>query len=189
VRAGAQKLARLTHQQPYFDVWARTIAPIQALPLEARHDLALLLCEKAAQSSPARADVVRLKADLQLCAMEILQRGSFQQRFGWDLQHALDASLRDGRRSGESGRETEFVPPPGYEAGPTSTSHAHNHPQEKLLPPAPRPPPLPPRGRSNNSLSAASSSSRPASPLPAPPDTLTLIRETLFSALGDCVSG
>jgi len=56
-----------------FKLWQECVRPIQGLGSEARHDLALLLCDKEAVSSPLRMDVSRLASDLKGIGLEILQ--------------------------------------------------------------------------------------------------------------------
>lgn len=98
----------------FFQLWQATVSPVQHLSSEARHDLALLLCDKDPESSPLRADVVRLSGSLKAVAIEITQRRTFQERYAADLQHALDSQVRP-RRSGEEPRSAGFIPPPEYE--------------------------------------------------------------------------
>lgn len=129
-----------------FRLWQTSVPKIQGFPSDARHDLALLLCDKPAESSPLRLDVARTAADLKGIALEILQvrrflackaglanklfpqRRTFQDRFQADLQAALDSARP--RRSGESQRaRTHYEPPPMYSEGePTEeTKRAYGH--------------------------------------------------------------
>ncbi|GAA5945838.1 hypothetical protein JCM3775_001901 [Rhodotorula graminis] len=145
-----------------FSLWQRTVEPVQGFSSTARHDLALLLCEKEVKSSPLRLDVARIAADLKGIALEILQRRSFQMRFRHDLQAALDTSIRP-RTSTDSDRpHAAYEPPPMYYEGePTpDTKRAHAHLAQHDAPEA-------------NADAAADG------------EGLALIRETLYAALGD----
>ncbi|GAA6012410.1 hypothetical protein JCM11491_004324 [Sporobolomyces phaffii] len=107
-----------------FQVWQACVRPVQRLSLEARHDLALLLCDKEPVASPLSLQVARLASDLKAIALEILQRRTFQTRFQSDLNVALDSSVRprtsveSNRSSGPpTGKTSLFEPPPMYSAG------------------------------------------------------------------------
>ncbi|KAM0755320.1 hypothetical protein T439DRAFT_337849 [Meredithblackwellia eburnea MCA 4105] len=152
----------------FFTLWQKGVPQVQRLSSEARHDLALLLCGKDAESSPLRPDVARLAADLKAVAIEIIQRRTFQQQFGTDLEQALNSSVKP-RRSGESSRSSVagsaigYVPPPEYEdteVGPNGEKlefkyRGKEKPEEDLTPEL--------------------------------LDNLAVIRETLYSALADCI--
>lgn len=56
-----------------FKLWQTSVPKIQSFSSDARHDLALVLCDKPAESSPLRVDVARTGADLKGIALEILQ--------------------------------------------------------------------------------------------------------------------
>ncbi|GAA6009063.1 hypothetical protein JCM10207_004081 [Rhodosporidiobolus poonsookiae] len=153
-----------------FSLWQAAVDPIQHLPSDARHDLALLLCDKTPQSSPLRTDVARLAGDLKGVALEILQRRTFQQRFQHDLQAALDSAVRP-RTSGESTRhQARFEPPPLYSDGqPTEeTKRAYEH--------------LTGGGAEDE----AARNVEAALPIQQQ-EHLGLIRETLYSALADAL--
>ncbi|PWN92949.1 hypothetical protein FA10DRAFT_263677 [Acaromyces ingoldii] len=144
----------------FFALWQSCVPKIKSLNSEARHDLALLLCDREAASSPLRGDVARLAADIKTVAIDIVQRRTFQMRFQADLDEAL------GHRA-----STEYTPPPGYETGAS---------EQKSSQTGRRPPPLPPK---NGALPPQTSGA-----LPPDEDTLSLIRETLFAALGDSIA-
>lgn len=96
-----------------FAVWQSQVPTIQRLSSEARHDLALLLCDKDPLSSPLLSSIVQLSGEIKAIAIEITQRRTFQLRFASDIQHALNAEVKP-RKSGESERSTGYRPPPGY---------------------------------------------------------------------------
>lgn len=56
-----------------FQLWQTCVKPIQQLSMEARHDLALMLCDKEPVSTPLSLQVARLASDLKGIALEILQ--------------------------------------------------------------------------------------------------------------------
>lgn len=60
----------------FFKLWQQSVRPIKKLSSEARHDLALLLCDKEPVSSPLRTDVIRLASDLKAVSLEITQVSS-----------------------------------------------------------------------------------------------------------------
>ncbi|EPQ26963.1 uncharacterized protein PFL1_05598 [Pseudozyma flocculosa PF-1] len=197
---------------PFFRVWQNTVLPIQYLSAEHRYDLALLLTENEPVSSPVRVDVVAISNDLKRVAIDIAQRRSFQLRFSTDLQHALDSAVRsrpasvevgrassDGHsgstaeppRSSQDSTHTRYQPPPSYDADDFA-SERHNH---SVAPPQgsssatgakPQQPPRPHRPSSSSSSSAAATGPSTPQPCSQTIETLSLIRETLFSALGDC---
>ncbi|GAA5968209.1 hypothetical protein JCM11641_003770 [Rhodosporidiobolus odoratus] len=157
-----------------FSLWQAAVRPIQHLPSEARHDLALMLCDKPALSSPLRTDVARLAGDLKGIALEILQRRTFQTRYQNDLQAALDSAVRP-RTSGESARhQTQYEPPPMYAEGqPTEeTKQAYGH--------------LNSPGERSAALDTPAQNVEAALPLEHQ-ENLTIIRETLYSALADSI--
>jgi len=57
----------------FFHLWQASVARIQKLSLEYRHDLALLLCEREPISSPIRMQVASLARDLKSVALDIVQ--------------------------------------------------------------------------------------------------------------------
>ncbi|GAA6037128.1 hypothetical protein JCM8097_008750 [Rhodosporidiobolus ruineniae] len=151
-----------------FSLWQATVEPIRNLPSAARYDLALLLCDKPAQSSPLRMEVPRLASDLKGIALEILQRRTFQLRFQSDLQAALDSSVRP-RTSSDSARpaQAQYEPPPMYEAGePTEETRRAYKDQDGADEP---------RGNVEAALSMEQQ------------ENLRIIRETLYSALADAI--
>ncbi|BGP13853.1 hypothetical protein JCM10213_002491 [Rhodosporidiobolus nylandii] len=151
-----------------FSLWQTAVHPIQHLPSDARYDLALMLCDKPALSSPLRTDVARLAGDLKGIALEILQRRTFQTRFQSDLQAALDSAVRP-RTSGESARhpEAQYEPPPMYSEGqPTDeTKRAYEHLGV------------------NDSVAQNVEAALPIEQQ----ENLKIIRETLYSALADAI--
>lgn len=128
-----------------FAVWQSQVPTIQRLSSEARHDLALLLCDKDPLSSPLLSSIVQLSGEIKAIAIEITQRRTFQLRFASDIQHALNAEVKP-RKSGESERSTGYRPPPGYAKDEEETLE-----------------------------------------VPEILDNLAVIRETLYSALADCI--
>ena len=167
-----------------FSLWQRTVQPVQGFSSTARHDLALLLCDKEVHSSPLRLDVARIAADLKGIALEILQvrpsplagpscsqlihplarpqRRTFQMRFRNDLQAALDTSVRPRTSTDTERPHAAYEPPPMYHEGEptTDTKRAHQHLAQHDAPEA-------------NAGAAAGA------------ESLALIRETLYAALGD----
>ncbi|KAI5480950.1 6-phosphofructo-2-kinase / fructose-2,6-bisphosphatase [Pseudohyphozyma bogoriensis] len=153
--------------EAFFRLWQTSVPAIKQLKSEARYDLALMLCDKEPQGSPISAALTRLSGDLKSIAIEITQRRTFQLRFGSDLKAALDSGVRP-RQSGESERSpsTGFVPPPGY--------------SEEAPKVAPGPP--------SQSLSSPSRQQLPQEQVPTDLlENLAVIRETLYSALADCI--
>ncbi|TNY19795.1 hypothetical protein DMC30DRAFT_417543 [Rhodotorula diobovata] len=149
-----------------FTLWQRTVEPIQRFPITARHDLALLCCDKEVRSSPLRLDVAKVAADLKGIALEILQRRTFQTRFRNDLQAALDTSVRPRTSAdGDQPSRVAYEPPPMYfEGAPTSeTKRAH----EQLA------------------FHGATEGNEDAAAQAQGIENLSLIRETLYAALGD----
>lgn len=57
----------------FFHLWQGSVARIQRLKLEYRHDLALMLCEREPISSPIRMEVANLARDLKAVALDIVQ--------------------------------------------------------------------------------------------------------------------
>jgi hypothetical protein len=57
----------------FFHLWQGSVARIQRLKFDYRHDLALLLCEKEPISSPIRMEVANLARDLKAVALDIVQ--------------------------------------------------------------------------------------------------------------------
>lgn len=155
----------------FFTLWQSTVPLVQHLGAEARHDLALLLCDKDPTSSPLRADVVKLAGDLKAVAIEITQRRTFQLRYAADLEHALNSAVRP-RRSGEEPRSAGYVPPPEYEGGgavekPLATAGGGRRTEQTS----------PGRGREEASTSTSIEEG----------ENVAVIRETLYSALADCI--
>lgn len=184
----------------FFHLWQASVAKIQRLSLEYRHDLALLLCEREPMSSPIRMQVANLARDLKSVALDIvqvgnfsplfervkgdlffyflrpLQRSTFQNQFKTDVQTAINASLNGN-----------YMAPPSTPPSVSSSSSSKHQQQQNNDKPLPLPA-LAPRNNSYRSL--------PPPPLPTiavePPEgetsALMLIRETLFAALGDCLA-
>ncbi|KAN0059825.1 hypothetical protein ACQY0O_008399 [Thecaphora frezii] len=187
---------------PFFHVWQQAVGPIQYLPVEHRYDLALMISEKDPISSPVRMDVVNICNDLKRVAIDIAQRRSFQLRFSTDLQHALDSAIRsrpssadmkrpslDSRpRSSQDLTHTRYEPPPSYDAPDDESASGQPGPTAAAGEVRPahsthgQPPAQPPRPVSSAEASRTSSAMPSAQII----ETLSLIRETLFSALGDC---
>lgn len=57
----------------FFHLWQASVARVQRLSMEYRHDLALLLCEREPMSSPIRMQVANLARDLKSVALDIVQ--------------------------------------------------------------------------------------------------------------------
>ncbi|BGP37932.1 hypothetical protein JCM10449v2_001859 [Rhodotorula kratochvilovae] len=148
-----------------FSLWQRCVEPVKAFPSEARHDLALLLCEKEVRSSPLRLDVAKVAADLKGIALEILQRRTFQTRFRNDLQAALDSAVRPRTCTDSERPRASYEPPPMYiEGEPTEeTKRAHQD--------------LAARDAPETNAGAVSDAEGV--------ENLGIIRETLYSALAD----
>ncbi|GAA6058236.1 hypothetical protein JCM3770_007428 [Rhodotorula araucariae] len=146
-----------------FSLWQRCVEPIKAFPSKARHDLALLLCEKEVRSSPLRLDVAKVAADLKGIALEILQRRTFQTRFRNDLQAALDSTVRP--TAGDNPRRASYEMPPMYVEGePTEeTKRAHEDLAARDVP--------------ETNVGAVADAEGV--------ENLGIIRETLYSALAD----
>ncbi|TFK31596.1 hypothetical protein BDQ12DRAFT_693923 [Crucibulum laeve] len=175
----------------FLRVWASTVPSIQALAPEHQHDLARVICGLEPLSQPVQRAVNGIAADLRAVAIEISQRRSFQDRYASDLQAALDAG---NGPSSPSAKKASFVPPPVYDASPSSSrSQSPHQPQE--LPP----PPVPPRDLPHQSAEllspyspSASSSSFPArspSPTILAPNSpaIEFIRETLYASIADAL--
>ncbi|KDE06668.1 hypothetical protein MVLG_03015 [Microbotryum lychnidis-dioicae p1A1 Lamole] len=166
----------------FFHLWQASVPSIRRLPLEARHDLALLLCSKEPLQSVLRRDVVKLSGDLKAVALEIAQRGTFQQRFQADIQFALQARVRSHPNDvkiysgpSESTASEEGAPPPRYEA------MASNQPGPLLgfADTARRGSDADHRGSSSGGMVRHETSDA------AMMENLKVIRETLYSALAD----
>ncbi|KAK4702134.1 hypothetical protein P7C70_g4093, partial [Phenoliferia sp. Uapishka_3] len=154
----------------FFTLWQTSVAAVQHLSSSSRFDLALLLCDKEPQSSPLRPDVVKLSGNLKAVAIEITQRRTFQERYAADLQAALDSQVKP-RRSDEGPRSAGFVPPPEYE-------EIKGRPDEQWEKPVP-----PPRNQPTISTRPMPEQQLPQEMM----DNLAVIRETLYSALADCI--
>ncbi|GAA6062057.1 hypothetical protein JCM10212_005042 [Sporobolomyces blumeae] len=161
-----------------FRLWTTCVGPIKRLDDAARHDLALILCDKEIESSVLRLDVSRLASDLKGIALEILQRRTFQLRLQSDLNAALDSSVRP-RSSGDSDRPSRasFEPPPMYSEGrPTEeTKRAYaRFSSNDLADGSGR------RGRSSMEETGAVR-------IVEQEENLNVIRETLYSAFADAI--
>ncbi|KAG5645103.1 hypothetical protein DXG03_006917 [Asterophora parasitica] len=170
----------------FLRVWSSTVPVIQGFPPEHQHDLARVICglEPLSQHSPRA--IGGIAADLRAVAIEISQRRSFQDRFASDLQAALDS----GTTPGSPSKKASFVPPPSYDASPSSSrisldSRPPASPQyaNNTLPP-----------QSPSALSAASPSTsgfpqRSHTPTVLAPHSpaIEFIRETLYASLGDAL--
>lgn len=210
----------------FLEIWSQAVPDIQALLPEHQHDLARIICglppitvppssPTYSSSSPASSisqNLNRISADLRAVAIEISQRRSFQERYGGDLQAAIDT---DG--GGSVKAKASFVPPPMYTPSPTSSFSGslppspapamHTFPLQDpphsptygshLGPPSPSfPVPSIPQGPSYAGPSSSSSHQYPQhegshhrdrtpSILGANSPAIELIRETLYAALGD----
>ncbi|ORY61918.1 hypothetical protein BCR35DRAFT_309002 [Leucosporidium creatinivorum] len=163
--------------QSFFELWQASVKPIQRLSSDSRHDLALLLAGKETVSSPIQVDVVRLASNLKEIGLEITQRRTFQQRYQQDLDAALQSHVRP-RRSGESERHTLYSPPPAYDGPAPSITDYKGQPQALSA----ASPSHHHHARADE-LSFSHSQSSASSPRLL--ENLSIIRETLYSALAD----
>ncbi|SCV66983.1 BQ2448_5629 [Microbotryum intermedium] len=171
----------------FFHLWQTSVTPIRRLPMEARHDLALLLCYKDPIQSVLRRDVVKLAADLKAIGLEIAQRETFQQRFQADLQFALDARVRsypnDVKNPSGASQSTseEESSPPQYEfMAPNQFTSMHEGSDTVRRSPEPN---LRDPSTVGPSLLGMTPETSDASMM----ENLKVIRETLYSALADCL--
>ncbi|GAA5903806.1 uncharacterized protein JCM6883_001991 [Sporobolomyces salmoneus] len=163
-----------------FKLWQSCVKPIQQLDGDARHDLALVLCDKEPVSSPLRLQVANLASQLKGIGLEILQRRTFQLRFQTDLNVALDSSVRP-RLSSESSRSgsrlSSFEPPPLYSQGKptadTKRSYGALAGEERRYSAARLGERMPPPTREANASEHE--------------ENLSVIRETLYSAFADAI--
>ncbi|KDQ51479.1 hypothetical protein JAAARDRAFT_199125 [Jaapia argillacea MUCL 33604] len=202
---------------PYLHIWSQNVTPIQSLTPESQHDLARAICSlPPLHPHGGSDDIPRIAGDLRAVAIEISQRRTFQERYGDDLQAAIDAG-QDISSPGRRQVKASFKPPPVYYPSPTPSPEPSPRTQTTQLPSAPstaslphpdlppRPPPKPTHNRNQSSSSllvpsspysstSASSSkqrlSRPPSPtiLSAASPAIELIRETLYATLADVIS-
>ncbi|KAG8772776.1 hypothetical protein FRC15_002515, partial [Serendipita sp. 397] len=112
--------------KPLFHLWAKCVAPIQALSSAERHDLARIICDREPISGTPNVALNRIAADLRSVAIEITQRRTFQERYQNDLQQALDAGVTAGP-SGEKRRIAAFKPPPSYDDASSDGGHSRTH--------------------------------------------------------------
>ena len=123
--------------QPFFRLWAQSVPAIQALPSDAQHDLARIICDKPPLTAPvtnqdessssAPVHLNRIAADLRAVAIEITQRRTFQERYALDLQSALDVGQpppSPGMPASEKRRVAAFAPPPSYDEMLSQGSHS-----------------------------------------------------------------
>ncbi|KAF7294784.1 hypothetical protein MIND_01016100 [Mycena indigotica] len=176
----------------FLRVWSKTVAPIQSLAPELQHDLARIICGLQPIVLPTEPSLNGIAADLRAVAIEISQRRSFQERYGEDLQAALDSGAAPAT---PSPKRATFVPPPVYDPSPTSSANSsprssldgHASPQyaNRDLPP-----------QSPSFLSPAPASAGPsnsgfpkASPSLLTPDSpaIEFIRETLYACIADAL--
>ncbi|KAF8313600.1 hypothetical protein DL93DRAFT_1148519 [Clavulina sp. PMI_390] len=203
-----------------FALWASSVAPIKSLSADQKHDLARAICDLPLVSSRPHPATGRIAADLRAVAIEISQRRTFQDRYGSDLQAVLDSDRRPAGGIGNRRPSTQaqFVPPPAYDAPPSSAPIATSpkpQGQNKPLPAAtdstghllptsptsagfptasgshPHRPRDPTHSRSA-SASGSSSGSRSRSPSPSilvdTDPVIMLIRETLYASLADVLA-
>ncbi|EIN10117.1 hypothetical protein PUNSTDRAFT_102136 [Punctularia strigosozonata HHB-11173 SS5] len=188
----------------FLRVWTAHVQQIQSLTPEHQHDLARIICGLAPVSSPLNVNLNRIAADLRAVAIEISQRRSFQDKYNEDLQAAIDAGDSTRGRT-----KASFAPPPAYTPSPSPSPQGSPrkrpeplsvhppHPSEAANPALLSPPPTSTSAHFHHS-SAASSPSTPSStssfsrsPSPsllADSPTISVIRETLYAALGDVLS-
>ena len=179
----------------FLNVWSSCVPHIQSLAPEHQHDLARIICNLEPVSRGPDAGLHGIAADLRAVAIEISQRRSFQERYGGDLQAAIDAGS-----GGSSGVQVKasFVPPPVYDPSPTSSPGASPRSQRLDLPASLRPgspgqtishnlPPQSPSHLSPYSAPRTPSPSRSPSPTLLPQDSpaIEAIRETLYASLAD----
>lgn len=180
----------------FLNVWASCVPRIQSLAPEHQHDLARIICNLEPLARNPDISLGGIAADLRAVAIEISQRRTFQERYGGDLQAAIDAGS-----GGSSGvRVTaSFVPPPVYDPSPTSSPGASPRSQASNLPASLRPGSpgqimshnLPPQSPSHLSPNPAPRTPSPSRSTPSPTfliqDTpaIEAIRETLYASLAD----
>ncbi|TFK53826.1 hypothetical protein OE88DRAFT_1656182 [Heliocybe sulcata] len=185
----------------FLSVWANTVPEIQNLAPEHQHDLARIICSLPPLAQPTNPNLSRIAADLRAVAIEISQRRSFQERYGGDLQAAIDAG--EGPSAPTRKVRASFQPPPAYDPSPSpTTTSPHPSPRSDPgdLPQAPSYAHTHTRTTSTTSngyLSPAASNTEfidPKSPISRPPSpsiltphspAIELIRETLYASLAD----
>jgi hypothetical protein len=169
-------------------VWSNTVPAIQALSPEYQHDLARMICNLEPLITPLQPSLNGIAADLRAVAIEISQRRSFQDRYASDLQAALDSGTTP---SSPSSKRAAFVPPPSYDASPTSSAqssprssvdgHLHASPQYANHD-------LPPQ---SPTFLSPSSGFPPRTPSPTKlasnSPAIEFIRETLYASLADAL--
>ncbi|GAA5875301.1 hypothetical protein JCM16303_000576 [Sporobolomyces ruberrimus] len=163
-----------------FQLWQTCVKPIQQLSMEARHDLALMLCDKEPVSTPLSLQVARLASDLKGIALEILQRRTFQLRFQSDLNAALNSSVRprlsnDSKQSSYgSSRVSTFEPPPMYSEGQPTEETKRAYAQFDV-------------DERRDSGMGAMNGQGEAMRAFEHEENLSVIRETLYSAFADAI--
>lgn len=187
----------------FLRVWSNSVPQIQALSPEAQHDLARVICGLEPLLPTTSPSVHGIAADLRAVAIEISQRRSFQDRYASDIQAALDSGQTP---ESPGARKTSFVPPPVYDAAPSTPPKLSPRPSVSSIDPH-----LPQRENKNKhptpphsaallspnsartSLSAHSSTSSFSSQGSAPSiltqetPAIEFIRETLYASIGDAL--
>ncbi|KIM80341.1 hypothetical protein PILCRDRAFT_822468 [Piloderma croceum F 1598] len=180
----------------FLNVWASCVPRIQSLAPEHQHDLARIICNLEPLTRNSDMSLGGIAADLRAVAIDISQRRTFQERYGGDLQAAIDAGS-----GGSAGVKitASFVPPPVYDPSPNSSPGASPRNQASNLPASLRPGlpgqiishNLPPQSPSHLSPNPAPRTPSPSRSTPSPTfltqDTpaIEAIRETLYASLAD----
>ncbi|KAJ7172262.1 hypothetical protein C8R46DRAFT_142139 [Mycena filopes] len=177
----------------FLRVWSNTVPAIQALAPEHQHDLARMICNLEPLVTPLQPSLNGIAADLRAVAIEIGQRRSFQDRYASDLQAALDS----GTTPASPTKRAAFVPPPSYDASPTSSANSSprssldGHPQGSPQYANHNLPPQSPSYLSPGSAATSSSGFPPRTPSPTilayNSPAIEFIRETLYASLADAL--
>ncbi|PBK76040.1 hypothetical protein ARMSODRAFT_950413 [Armillaria solidipes] len=176
----------------FLSVWAKSVPSIQGLAPEHQHDLARIICGLEPLSVPPLQSLLGISADLRAVAIEISQRRSFQDQYASDLQAALDSGKP---LSSPRSVKASFVPPPSYDAPPSSHQTSPRPSLDGRPPTLPQRPghDVPPQSPAHLSPHVASESSGWPSRSPSPtilaPNSpaIEFIRETLYASLADAL--
>ncbi|KZT36665.1 hypothetical protein SISSUDRAFT_1024001 [Sistotremastrum suecicum HHB10207 ss-3] len=187
---------------PFLRVWSNNVPAIQSLSPEHQHDLARIICGLESLSFPIPENITRIAAELRAVSIEISQRRTFQERFGQDLQAAIDHDTTDGESASPGiGRRitASFVPPPSYETATTPSPSPQPSPRissyafpEPQIPNLSAPSLTVPQSSSSSHSRSRSRTPSPSPPSPTvlPPDApaIQIIRETLYACMAEVLS-